>query len=252
MLNFFFCWESGTGSVFALKHIIWKRVINIVKNFIYCSGTYLDYKLDKLKRYFLKAEKEMIDYFKLEKNYDVSFNGWIMTIKNDELEEKINLQYFCQCEFVIYDDATQSVGIEYLYDNHKEALWFNKTPTFSEFFGIDDGSDEEVKLEFICRRIFAWFFFVFLLRILIFISAYDISGFPIYMQVGQRLKELRKQKGVSQQVIADYLGVNRSTYTNYEMGTSTMTYITILMLAKYYSVDFNTSLCYDTQNKIKN
>lgn len=78
------------------------------------------------------------------------------------------------------------------------------------------------------------------------------SGFPIYMQVGQRLKQLRNQKGVSQQVIADYLGVNRSTYTNYEMGTSTMTYITILMLAKYYSVDFNTLLCYDLHKKNKN
>lgn len=77
------------------------------------------------------------------------------------------------------------------------------------------------------------------------------SGFPIYMQVGQRLKQLRTQKGVSQQVIADYLGVNRSTYTNYEMGTSTMTYITILMLAKYYSVDFNTLLCYDLHKKTK-
>lgn len=73
------------------------------------------------------------------------------------------------------------------------------------------------------------------------------SGFSIYMQVGQRIKQLRIQKGVSQQVIADYLGVNRSTYTNYEMGKSTMTYITILMLADYYSVDFNTLLCYDLQ-----
>lgn len=55
------------------------------------------------------------------------------------------------------------------------------------------------------------------------------SGF-IYNQVGQRLKQLRNQKGVSQKVVADYLGVDRSTYTNYELGTSTMTYVTILML----------------------
>lgn len=42
----------------------------------------------------------------------------------------------------------------------------------------------------------------------------------IYKQVGQRLKQLRNQKGVSQKVVADYLGVDRSTYTNYEMGTT--------------------------------
>lgn len=76
-----------------------------------------------------------------------------MTIKNDEIEERINLKYFCQCEFVIYDDATHSAGIEYRYRNHKEALWFDKTPTFSDF-GIDR-SDEEVKLEFITRHILA-------------------------------------------------------------------------------------------------
>lgn len=74
---------------------------------------------------------------------------------------------------------------------------------------------------------------------------YRIKSRFIYKQVGQRLKQLRNQKGVSQKVVADYLGVDRSTYTNYEMGTTTMTYVTILMLARYFSVDFNTLLCYD-------
>lgn len=120
-----------------------------MSTFIYCSGAN---DLEVPKRHFLKAEKELLDYFNLEKNYEVSFNGWIMTIKNDETEERINLKFFCQCEFVIYD-ANHSVGIEYRYHNHKEALWFDKTPTFSDF-GID-GSDEEVKLEFIARHILA-------------------------------------------------------------------------------------------------
>ena len=75
---------------------------------------------------------------------------------------------------------------------------------------------------------------------------YRIKSRFIYKQVGQRLKQLRNQKGVSQKVVADYLGVDRSTYTNYEMAT-TMTYVTILMLARYFSVDFNTLLCYDLQ-----
>lgn len=63
---------------------------------------------------------------------------------------------------------------------------------------------------------------------------YRIKSRFIYKQVGQRLKQLRNQKGVSQKVVADYLGVDRSTYTNYELGTSTMTYVTILMLARYF------------------
>lgn len=77
---------------------------------------------------------------------------------------------------------------------------------------------------------------------------YRIKSRFIYKQVGQRLKTAAKiKKGVSQKVVADYLGVDRSTYTNYEMGTTTMTYVTILMLARYFSVDFNTLLCYDLQ-----
>lgn len=81
----------------------------------------------------------------------------------------------------------------------------------------------------------------------ILLMGYRIKSRFIYKQVGQRLKQLRNQKGVSQKVVADYLGVDRSTYTNYEMGTTTMTYVTILMLARYFSVDFNTLLCYDLQ-----
>lgn len=51
---------------------------------------------------------------------------------------------------------------------------------------------------------------------------YRIKSRFIYKQVGQRLKQLRNQKGVSQKVVADYLGVDRSTYTNYEMGKLTI------------------------------
>lgn len=75
------------------------------------------------------------------------------------------------------------------------------------------------------------------------------AGFPINIQVGERLSELRKQKGVSQQEVADYLSVCRSTYTKYETGASTLTYSTILILAKYFSVDFNTLLCYDLNSE---
>ena len=63
---------------------------------------------------------------------------------------------------------------------------------------------------------------------------YRIKSRFIYKQVGQRLKQLRNQKGVSQKVVADYLGVDRSTYTNYELGTSTMTYVTIIYVGLWF------------------
>lgn len=78
------------------------------------------------------------------------------------------------------------------------------------------------------------------------------SDFIINRQIGQRLKELRIQKGVTQNVIAGYLDVDRSTYTKYETGVAQLSYSKLLLLAKYYSVDFNTLLCYDLKNNTEN
>lgn len=51
-----------------------------------------------------------------------------------------------------------------------------------------------------------------------------------------RLKELRTEKGVSQQVIADYLGITRQSYSNYELGTREADYETLVKMAKYFDV----------------
>lgn len=73
----------------------------------------------------------------------------------------------------------------------------------------------------------------------------------IYKQIGDKLKQLRIHKCVSQQEIADYLGIDRSTYTNYELGKATMNYERMFKLAEYFSVDLNTLLGYDIQKKTK-
>lgn len=55
-----------------------------------------------------------------------------------------------------------------------------------------------------------------------------------------RLKDLRMEKGVSQQKIADYLGITRQSYSNYELGNREADYKTLTNLAKY----FNTTVDY--------
>ena len=54
------------------------------------------------------------------------------------------------------------------------------------------------------------------------------------------MKELRAEKGVSQQIIADYLGITRQSYSNYELGNREADYDTLMKLAKYFdtSVDY--------------
>lgn len=58
--------------------------------------------------------------------------------------------------------------------------------------------------------------------------------------LSSRLKELRTEKGVSQQTIADYLGITRQSYSNYELGNREADYATLTKLAKYFetTVDY--------------
>ena len=50
----------------------------------------------------------------------------------------------------------------------------------------------------------------------------------------EHLKALRKEKGVSQQAVADYLGITRQAYSNYENGNRVPDYETLLKLAEYF------------------
>ena len=49
-----------------------------------------------------------------------------------------------------------------------------------------------------------------------------------------RLRELRIEKGVSQQVIADFLGITRQSYSNYELGNREADYETLVKLSEYF------------------
>lgn len=48
------------------------------------------------------------------------------------------------------------------------------------------------------------------------------------------LKELRTAKGVSQQTVADYLGITRQAYSNYETGKRTIDNENLLKVAEYF------------------
>ncbi|GAA4715227.1 helix-turn-helix domain-containing protein [Brevibacillus fulvus] len=60
------------------------------------------------------------------------------------------------------------------------------------------------------------------------------------MNVGDRLRKLRMEKGLSQQQLADQLGLNRSTYARYETNDNQADYKTLQSLADFFqtSVDY--------------
>ncbi|MBO5925122.1 MAG: helix-turn-helix transcriptional regulator [Clostridia bacterium] len=52
----------------------------------------------------------------------------------------------------------------------------------------------------------------------------------------KRLKELRKEKGLTQQQIADMLNVRQQSYTRYELNTSEPSYDMLVRIATIFEV----------------
>jgi len=55
----------------------------------------------------------------------------------------------------------------------------------------------------------------------------------------ERLKELRKKKGFTQEEASKKLDIARTTYSGYERGTSEPDFNTLNKLSKFYEVDLN-------------
>ena len=54
--------------------------------------------------------------------------------------------------------------------------------------------------------------------------------------MGERLRELRKEKGVTQKEVADAIGVTFSAYAHYEQGIREPSNQVLISLCKYYGV----------------
>jgi len=59
------------------------------------------------------------------------------------------------------------------------------------------------------------------------------------MTVGERLKKLRIQKGLSQQELSNQIGINRSTYARYETNDNQADYETLQTLADFFSTSID-------------
>jgi transcriptional regulator with XRE-family HTH domain len=63
-----------------------------------------------------------------------------------------------------------------------------------------------------------------------------------------RLKELRKNKSVTQQVVADYLGVRRDTVSKWEKGVNSIPEKKLIGLSIYYDVSIDYLLGRESSN----
>ena len=62
------------------------------------------------------------------------------------------------------------------------------------------------------------------------------------MTLGQRIQELRKQKGLSQEGLGEKLGVSRQAVSRWETGETTPNTETLKLLSKLFDVSINTLL----------
>jgi transcriptional regulator with XRE-family HTH domain len=59
------------------------------------------------------------------------------------------------------------------------------------------------------------------------------------MNIGENLRILRNKKNISQQEIADFLGIDRKTYVSWESGETDIKSSHIPKLAEYLQVEIN-------------
>ena len=55
----------------------------------------------------------------------------------------------------------------------------------------------------------------------------------------QRLRDLREDRDLSQQALADALGMYKTTYSNYELGKREIPFDLVIRLAKFYNVSID-------------
>lgn len=60
------------------------------------------------------------------------------------------------------------------------------------------------------------------------------------------LRDLREDRDIKQETLADYLGISQQTYSNYENGRREIPITVVIKLAKYYQVSTDYLLNSDT------
>lgn len=59
------------------------------------------------------------------------------------------------------------------------------------------------------------------------------------MELSVKLKNIREEKGITQNEVSKYLNITRSAYANYEQGTREPSIKTLKLLARYFNISMD-------------
>ncbi len=59
------------------------------------------------------------------------------------------------------------------------------------------------------------------------------------MQYNQRIRQIREEKGLTQQKVADILHIGQRTYCDYESGKTRIPVDSLIILARFYNVSMD-------------
>ena len=62
------------------------------------------------------------------------------------------------------------------------------------------------------------------------------------LQLGKKLKEMRKAEGMTQEQLAEKLPINRVNYTRYETDVTRPDYETLIAIADFYNISLDEML----------
>ncbi|MCI8612549.1 MAG: helix-turn-helix transcriptional regulator [Clostridia bacterium] len=62
------------------------------------------------------------------------------------------------------------------------------------------------------------------------------------LQLGKKLKEMRKAEGMTQEQLAEKLQINRVNYTRYETDVTRPDYETLIAIADFYNISLDEML----------
>jgi transcriptional regulator with XRE-family HTH domain len=65
---------------------------------------------------------------------------------------------------------------------------------------------------------------------------FDPNYSDLMLAIGERIKDLRKEKNISYEKMAEKIGISRNSYNAIELGKTNFQFLTLLRILKYHNI----------------